>query len=61
MVPPLRTKFTALRNTNMKKAEGEEHRVELLLSGTHVQSVLKRERHQEIEIIINAFQCFFFF
>lgn len=49
MVPPLGTKFTALRNACMKKAEGEEHGVELLLSGAQIQSVLKRKRASERE------------
>ena len=49
MVPPLGTKFTALCDTSVKKAEGEKHRVELLFPGTQIQSVLERERERERE------------
>lgn len=47
MVPPLGAKFTALSDASMKEAEREEHRVELLFSGAHIQSVLKE--HTEMD------------
>lgn len=47
MVPTLGAKFSAFCHTSMKEAEGEEHGVELLLSGAHIQSVLKREGGNE--------------
>lgn len=55
MVPPLGTKFTALCDTGMKEAEGEEHGVELLLSGTRIQRVLKKKRERVCDTLeVNA-------
>lgn len=42
----------------MKEAEGEEHRIEFLFSGTHIQSVLKRESDKEKQIkYIKLIKC----
>lgn len=55
MVPPLGTKFMALCGTGMKEAEGEEHGVELLLSGTHIHRVLKKKRERVCDTLeVNA-------